>query len=460
MDSGKPASLRNTRPFSALASRLWLLSYRLLWQLVSPFVWIYLLKRSIRQPEYRRHWPERIGIYPSSLKPPNKAFWIWIHAVSLGETRAAQSLIKALRKRWPKAGILLTHGTPTGRQAGKDMADAQVYLPYEWSGAIHRFLSFWKPSIGLVMETEIWPLLTHLACREQVPMLLVNGRLSEKSFRKAQTYSPLIRPALEGFDAFLMQAQADASRLSALSDLLGPIHVTGNLKFDLELDAILLAQGLRWRKMLIQAHASCRVIVAASTRETEEDIVLAAWKALIATKKSDQVLFVIVPRHPQRFDEVAASISSYGFQICRRSSPDFESIWQGPRQSMSELVVLGDSLGEMASWYSLADVVIMGGSLAGTGSQNLIEPCSASCPVVLGPSIYNFEQAAMEALDAGAAVQTEATRAVETALSIIADPQRQQAMANAASGFSQAHQGASEKSVARLAPLLNAFSDA
>jgi 3-deoxy-D-manno-octulosonic-acid transferase len=127
---------------------------------------------------------------------------------------------------------------------------------------------------------------------------------------------------------------------------------------------------------------------------------------------------------------------------------------------MSELVVLGDSLGEMASWYSLADVVIMGGSLAGTGSQNLIEPCSASCPVVLGPSIYNFEQAAMEALDAGAAVQTEATRAVETALSIIADPQRQQAMANAASGFSQAHQGASEKSVARLAPLLNAFSDA
>lgn len=459
MDSGKPASLRNTRPFSALSSRLWLLGYRLLWQLVSPFVWIYLLKRSIRQPEYRQHWSERIGIYPSSLRPPKKAFWIWIHAVSLGETRAAQSLIKALRKRWPKAGILLTHGTPTGRQAGDGMADAQVYLPYEWSGAIHRFLRFWKPSIGLVMETEIWPLLTHLAYREQVPMLLVNGRLSEKSFRKAQTYAPLIRPALEGFDAFLMQAKADASRLSAMSDLLGPIHVTGNLKFDLELDAIMLAQGLRWRKMLGQAHKSCRVIVAASTREAEEDMVLAGWKALIDTK-IDQVLFVIVPRHPQRFDEVAASISSYGFQVCRRSSADFESMLQDPSQSMSELVVLGDSLGEMASWYSLADVVIMGGSLAGTGSQNLIEPCSASCPVVLGPSIYNFEQAAMEAIDAGAAVQTVPTRAVETALSIIADPQRQQAMANAASGFSQAHRGASEKSIERLSPTLNAFSDA
>ncbi|NDD11087.1 MAG: 3-deoxy-D-manno-octulosonic acid transferase [Betaproteobacteria bacterium] len=453
-----PASVDRAWPFGLSPAFIWFSVYCMLWRVGAPFVWLYLLKRSIGMPAYRKHWFERLGLYGTLASRPQKSAWIWIHAVSLGETRAAQSLIERLRLDWPDAGILLTHGTPTGRLAGEGLCDAQVYLPYEWSGSIRRFLRFWKPSLGLIMETEVWPVLCQ-ACKEhQVPVVLVNGRLSERSLKKARRYAPLIAPALAQFSGMLVQTEADAQRLRSLSPDLCAIQVTGNLKFDIELDPLRLLQGEQWRQGFRASRPAAKVIVAASTREGEEDLLIACWRAYGCGQR-EGLLLVIVPRHPQRFSAVSLAVSHAGFDVIRRSEPDFQRLFEpGGTDSLDAIVVIGDSIGEMASWYRFADVVIMGGSLAGRGSQNLIEPCSAGCPVILGPSIYNFEQAASQALSAGAAIQVQAKDAVSAAYELLLDPVRCQRMAHAAFTFSKAHRGAAARSADYLKPMIKAFS--
>lgn len=413
---------------------------------------LYLLWRARRQPEYLRHWGERYGWgqYPKSNRPR-----IWIHAVSVGETRAAQPLVAALLARWPDHDILLTHMTPTGRETGEALVRAhpgrvqQCYLPYDLPWAMGRFLRTIRPRIGLVMETEVWPNLLASARAQGLPMALVNARLSEKSLAKALRTPKLMREAAEAFSLVLAQSADDARRLEA-SGAQG-VQVVGNLKFDFTPSADQLVRGHEWRREMARP-----VWLFASTREGEEALILEALRPCFGWRDVNGAapVFLVVPRHPQRFDSVADLLSSSGLPLRRRSQePDLPAALgaePGP------VFVLGDSMGEMALYYALADVALMGGSLLPFGSHNVIEPAAIGTPLVLGPSIYNFVQAAEDAMAAGAALQVaDAPAAIALMAELAADAPRRLAMSEAGRHFAAAHRGATERTLLALSALLH-----
>ena len=427
------------------------------WLLAVPFALLYLLYRSLRQPQYRQHWGERFGF---AGPPPGGSRPIWIHAVSVGETAAAAPLVRRLAARYPQARVLLTHGTPTGRATGQDLFRdlaprlRQLYLPYDLPFCVGRFLDAERPLFGLVMETEVWPNLMHATRRRGVPMAVVNARLSAKSLARGLKYRNLIAPAVAAFDAIVAQSAADSERMARLARPADAI--AGNLKFDQPVSEEARARGEHWRRRLGQR----AVVVAASTRDGEESLLLPGWRRHRVknahgerdARSGRPPLLVIVPRHPNRFDTVAALVADAapGYRLLRRAALE---------QPAAELeacdVLLGDSMGEMQSWYACADVVIMGGSLLPFGSQNLIEANALGCPVVLGPSVFNFEQAAAESIAAGAAVQVaDGDAAVLEALRIAGDPSARATMSRAAQSFAQAHRGATERTLAALEPLL------
>ncbi len=429
--------------------------YTIAWFLAIPLLLAYLLWRSRRQPAYRRHLGERFGVYPprSGLQP-----LIWVHAVSVGETRAAQPLVEALLERYPEHDVLITHMTPTGRETEATSFDDprvhRAYLPYDFPFAVRRFLRAWRPSLGVLMETELWPNVVAVARAEGVPLVLANARLSERSMRKGRRWSSLIRPALASLDLVLAQSQADAARLVQLGR--ADARVLGNLKFDVAPAPQLESLGHRWRLDWLAAQRKDDLprfcVVAASTRDGEEELLLDAWSAQLqppSLASRFPPLLVIVPRHPQRFDAVAAMLGARGWQFARRSE-----LAEGQRCDAQ--VILGDSMGEMPAWYALADVAIVGGSLLPHGGQNLIEACAAGVPVVVGPHTFNFADAAERAIEADAAVRApDASRAVQHALDIVLDAERRQSMSDRALAFSARHRGATERTVSALAPLLS-----
>jgi len=426
--------------------------YTIAWYLAMPLVLAWLLWRSRRQPEYRRHLGERFGAHPrrTDMQP-----LFWLHAVSVGETRAAQPLVAALLDRYPDCEILVTHMTPTGRATGASLFAGlrvhQAYLPYDFPFAVRRFLRAWRPTIGIVIETELWPNLVAVARAEGVPMALVNARLSDRSLRKARRWRALIRPALAGLDLVLAQTDADARRLAQLGRHAVP--VLGNLKFDVVADAALEARGHRWRAAWLagrQGGALPRFcVLAASTREGEEVLLLDAWAEHLqppALASRFPPLLVVVPRHPDRFDEVAALIESRGWRLARRSLLADDA-------GLDAQVLLGDSMGEMAAYYGVADVAIIGGSLLPYGGQNLIEACAAGVPVVVGPHTFNFGEAAEQAIAADAAFRVpDASRAVGEALAIVLDADRRQSMSDRALDFAGRHRGATARTIEALAP--------
>lgn len=429
--------------------------YSIAWYLAMPLLLAHLLWRSRRQPAYRRHLGERFGLHRprADLQP-----LVWLHAVSVGETRAAQPLVQALLERYPDHELLVTHMTPTGRDTGADLFDGArvhtAYLPYDVPFAVRRFLRAWRPSVGLLMETELWPNLVSIARAEGVSMALVNARLSERSLRKGRRWSSLIAPALASLDLVLVQSQADARRLAQLGRR--DAQVLGNLKFDVSAAPQLEALGHRWRvDWLLPGREGALprfCVLAASTREGEEALLLDAWAEHLrppSLASRFPPLLVIVPRHPQRFDAVAGLIESRGWRTARRSR-----LAEGqPRDAQ---VLLGDSMGEMAAWYALADVAIIGGSLLPYGGQNLIEACAAGVPTVVGPHTFNFSEAAEGAIEADAAIRVaDASCAVKEALAIVLDADRRQAMSDRALQFSACHRGATERTIAALAPLLS-----
>ena len=358
----------------------------------------YVLKlwwRGRAEPLYRFAIGERFGFYGDvgNAAEPDAAVacWLWLHAVSLGETRAAAALIDALRADRPGLRLLLTHGTATGRHAGAALlraGDAQVWLPVDTPGAVSRFFDHFQPAIGVLMETEVWPHLLLEAQRRGIPMVLANARLSERSARRGQRLSALMRPAAESIALVLAQTQADATRLQAAGAR--RVEVCGNLKFDVTPDAALLERGIAWRQA-----AARSVVLAASTREGEEAALLSAWQQ----QPTPRPLLLIVPRHPQRFDEVGALIAAAGFSVSRRST------WREgpPAEAVAADVWLGDSIGEMASYFGCAHVALLGGSFEPLGGQNLIEAAACGCPVLMGPHTFNFADAAERALKEGAA---------------------------------------------------------
>jgi 3-deoxy-D-manno-octulosonic-acid transferase len=414
------------------------LSYGLLLALLLPYALLRLAWRARRQPEYLQHLGERFGLYRT---PPSRPL-IWLHAVSVGETRAAAPLIRQLLMRYPEHQILLTHMTPTGRQAGEELFGDKVlrcYLPYDYGFAVERFLEHFKPALGVLMETEIWFNLINACSARNIPLMLVNARLSEKSAAKYARFGALTRASLSRLTAVAAQSAADAQRLSELGAV-APV-VMGNLKFDVMPPDDVAQKGAQLRQLF---GAGRQVLIAASTREGEETLLL---EALNATNPPPQFLLVIVPRHPQRFGEVATLLERSHIAYQRRS--DNQPITTDTR------VVLGDSMGEMFSYYAAADLAFIGGSLLPYGGQNLIEACALGKPVLLGTHTYNFTQAVELAIAAGAALKVEdAEEMLRRALELLQNPQQAAAMSQAGLVFSQQHRGATERVMALIEPCL------
>jgi 3-deoxy-D-manno-octulosonic-acid transferase len=403
--------------------------YALTWAVALPFALARLLWRSRREPRYRRHLGERLGRYGEAPK----ARRIWVHAVSLGETRAAAPLVRALMRSHPGHRILLTHMTPTGRVAGEELFGDEVeraWLPYDVGFAARRFLAHFRPEMGLLLETEVWPRLLEECARAGVPVVLANARLSERSARRYARWPALARWAFGNLAGVAAQTEADARRFSSAGAR--RVVVTGNVKFDVAVTPAALSAGEALRSRF---GAGRRVWVAGSTREGEEALLLDAFAA---GGFDARALLVIVPRHPQRFEAVAEAARKRGLALQRRSDP--AAIDAGTR------VVLGDSMGEMLAYYAAADVAIMGGSLLEFGSQNLIEPCAVGTPVIVGPHTWNFEEAARGAIAAGAAVRVgDAAHALRMAEAISADRARRDAMGAKGREFVTAHRGAVER---------------
>lgn len=412
--------------------------YTLLLWLLLPFVFVRLALRGRRQPEYLRHIGERFGFYPVRSDKPV----IWLHAVSVGETRATVSLVTQLRSSYPEHQILLTHTTPTGRATSEQLYGAgvmRVYLPYDYPFAVRRFLRHFKPVLGLLMETELWFNLIHCAHEAGVPMALINARLSEKSAAGYARFSRLTRNALQALDAIAAQSSDDAARLSKLGA--GRVTVMGNLKFDIAPIQQMLELGQHLRS---QFGLSRRIFLAASTREGEEALILDSFEA---QGRMNGALLVIVPRHPQRFSEVAGMLEHRGLRYLRRS--------ENVEVAADVCVVLGDSMGEMFAYYAASDVAFVGGSLLPFGAQNLIEPCSVGAPVLIGMHTYNFAEAAREALHAGAAIQVQdAAALIDTAIKLMNDEQRRAAMSRAGTSFVASHRGATDKAAGLIRDLI------
>lgn len=417
---------------------------------LQPLVRLKLCQRARREPGYGEAVPERFGFYDArvqALCQPDQAgkspVFVWLHTVSLGETRAAAVLVEQLRLSLPGMHLLLTHGTATGRAQGKTLlrpGDVQVWLPWDSQAAVERFLQQFKPRIGLLFETEVWPNLVHQCAKAVVPLCLVNARLSDKSMRKALRWKALAIPAYSQLAAVWAQSAADAERLRSFG-----AHVQGvfgNIKFDNAPDENQLVQAQKWRQT-----CSKPVLMFASSREGEEQMWLDAYiknRALSldahAQKATEKIAvqWLIVPRHPQRFDAVAQLLEQHGLTVSRRSN------WA--EAPLAADVWLGDSLGEMALYFAMADAALLGGSFAPLGGQNLIEAAACACPVVMGPHTFNFSEAAQLANEAGAAfVVGDMAQAWKQALVLVQQPQALAQARQAAIQLSQMHRGATQR---------------
>lgn len=434
--------------------------YTLVFYLLLPLAPVRLLWRGIRQPDYLRHWAERFGFYPKHLasaynvvepdrtvigSPPRlqpqstsniaqPKPLIWLHCVSVGETRAAEPLVHELQRRYPEHGILITHATPTGRATSEQLFGSDVeraYLPYDVPGAVSRFLDHFRPEIGLLMETELWFNLIAACERRKMPLLLVNARLSEKSARGYAKISRLTREGLHSLADIAAQTNADAKRLQDLGGK--QVKVFGNLKFDVRPPIDVAEQGKKLRGKFGETRP---VFLAASTRDGEEVLILEA----IARLDILELLTMIVPRHPQRFDEVASLLTRHDIPFVRRSELGRAKVKPQIR------VVLGDSMGEMFTYYAASDIAFIGGSLLPFGGQNLIEGATMGKPLLVGPHTYNFEEIAEQAVAQGAALRVQNAGELAEALQrLLSSEQSRKIMSRAALEFSASASGTTQK---------------
>jgi 3-deoxy-D-manno-octulosonic-acid transferase len=413
-------------------------AYTLLGFALLPVLPLRLWWRGRREPGYRRSIGERFGRYPDAVRGPT----FWIHAVSVGETRAATPLVQRLKVAYPDATIVLTHMTAAGRDTGQALFGdgvVQAWLPYDVPFAVRSFYAHWRPAAGFLLETELWPNLIARARAIGVPLYLVNARLSERSARLYRHFPALTRPMLEHLAGVAAQTPADAARLGALGAA-SPI-VTGNLKFDVSVPPVALELAADLRRRF---GATRPIWLAASTREGEEALLL---DALSRARLPGNALLVLVPRHPQRFAAVADLLRVRGIAFVRRSDDTPVPAGVG--------VVLGDSMGEMTAYYAAADVAFIGGSLLPLGGQNLIEALAVGTPVVVGPHTFNFADAAEGAIAAGAALRVaDADALLATLATLLDDPLRRGAMGEAARSFHGMHRGATDRLWAWLAPRL------
>jgi 3-deoxy-D-manno-octulosonic-acid transferase len=412
--------------------------YTLLLWFFLPYIFFHLLFRAHKQREYLQHIDERFGRYSARSDKP----LIWLHTVSVGETHAAVSLVQRLREIYPHHQLLLTHTTPTGRAASEQLYGSdvlRVYLPYDYPFAVNRFLRHFRPRIGILMETEIWFNLIHNCHTMQIPLLLLNARLSEKSAARYARFPNLTRLGLNELSAISAQSEVDAARITGLGA--NNVSVMGNLKFDIQPPSAMLKLG---EQMRTQFGKNRKVFLAASTRAGEELLLLSILKQV----DIPDLLTVIVPRHPQRFDDVADMLIQQGIRFQRRSdncpiAPDTQ-------------VVLGDSMGEMFAYYAACDLTFIGGSLLPYGGQNLIEACAVGKPVFIGPHTYNFAQASQLAVECGAAVRIQNSSDLAQGLqNLLANPVQLTIIGQAGLNFVRTHRGATKQALQHINYFIN-----
>jgi len=436
-----------------ISHRLMMGLYQLFWYLALPLALGRLLWKGRLQHGYREHINERLGMsWSISGAVPR----IWVHAVSVGETRAAAPLIEVLIQSGEK--ILLTHMTPTGRDTGRQLFASHIasgqlvqsYLPYDIHWAVNSFYRYFSIKVGLIMETEVWPSLMLSARQKSLPVILINARLSERSARRVSRFSNFAQLIYRSFTKVLAQTNLDAKRYNSLG--LTNVLVTGNLKFDVTPNLEQIEHALALKKKL---NHQVQIACAASTRDGEESLIIEAWQTFLKTKEnpSDFCLF-IVPRHPQRFDDVFAQLQASFPKVLRRSSlsdQDFaDAINQGG-------VILGDSMGEMSFYYALSDIVIMGGSLLPLGGQNFIEACALGRPIILGEHTFNFQQASTDVIDSRAAIRVfDVADLVKAVDLLLTNHQVKEDMSTNALDFANQHTGATKKIVAVIHQTLQA----
>lgn len=378
------AGAATATPPSAPALRL---IYIVLSYLLVPALLAHLLWRSLRVPGYRQRIHERFGFGV----PPQRHASIWVHAVSVGEVQASAPLVRALLARHPEVPVVFTTMTPTGAERARALFGTSVlhsFVPYDLAGAVRRFFDRARPHLAVIMETELWPNLYHECGRRRVPLVLASARVSERSIRHYRRLVPLFRDTLANGIVIGAQTEADAVRFRSLGASVNRTHVTGNIKFDFELPPGCVERGAEFRRQQAPARP---VWIAASTHDGEEQAVLAAHRRIL--ERHPTALLILVPRHPERFAGVRELTSSAGFAVTTRSS--------GAIAGPGTQVYLGDSMGELTTFYAAADVAFVGGSLGDVGGHNLLEPVSLGLPVVTGPNNRNAADIAELLLDCG-----------------------------------------------------------
>ena len=417
------------------------LVYGVLTRVAAPAVFAATLVRALKAPAYRAHLGERFGLGRRLAKP-----CLWLHAVSVGEVSAAAALVQALHERHPGLPLVVTTATPTGRAQAATLfgADVEVrFLPYDTPGSVRRFLARIRPRAAIIMETELWPNLLHECGRRGVPVLFASARLGARSLPRYRRFGTLFRAGLH--NAWVAaQSTADADRFIALGADPARTHVVGNLKFDMRLGEAVAENGRELRRTYLGRRA---VWTAGSTHEGEEELVLDAHTDV--ARAIAGALLVLVPRHPQRFESVAALLERRGLAFDRRS--------RGETVRREAQVLLLDTMGELTGFYAASDTAFVGGSLVPVGGHNLLEPAALGVPVVTGPYTQNGPEIARLLIEADGALEVADGAALADAVArLLADPALRERMGESARRFVEAHRGSLARLIALIEPLLEA----
>lgn len=412
--------------------------YNFVFYLLLPIIVLRLLWRALflPAPAYAKRWGERLGFVEQARADRPETQWIWVHAASVGESVAISPLVLKLRRERPQWGIVVTTMTPTGSERidelfGHDVC--HVYAPYDYAGAVKRFLKSFRPALVILVETELWPNLVHYSKMSGAKIMVANARLSEKSYRGYEKFAALGKPMLRQIDCIAAQAESDARRFEKLGVAPSALRITGSIKFDIELPASLpeLHAAMRAR---IDGERS--IWIAASTRDGEDEKVLAALR--LVQEQIPDVLLVLVPRHPERFNSAEKLCEKEHFGVVRRSSAQ--------RVDQHTSVFLGDSMGELLVYYSLARFAFVGGSLVVTGCHNVLEPAAMGLPVITGPSQYNFQTICERLAEHGALLTVPDERALAAAVvDLFKDQHKLMAMGEAGKDVVAANRGALER---------------
>ncbi len=413
--------------------------YSSIFYFLIPFILLRLLWRSIKVPAYRHRWRERLGFYNKAKAFPEGV--IWFHAVSVGEAEALFPLLQRIQKHNPDAELLITTTTPTGSARVKAVmmeTVTHVYLPYDIPGAVSRFMDCFKPKLAVILETEIWPNLLGYCGKNNIPLYIINARLSENSLRGYLKIPSLVHPALENIVVIGTQTQEDTNRFLAIGANSVKVKTLGNIKFDVQIPQSIITQGLQMKTNLFEGRF---VWLIASTHKDEEIIFLEIYKEI--KKKIPQLLLVLVPRHPERFVEVRKLCEKLHYAVVSRTV--------GDTVCYTTDVYLVDTMGELKILYAASDVAFVGGSMVPTGGHNVLEAAAVGVPVMFGPYMANFKEIVRGVLNDKAAIQCQNKQdIIDSILVLYEQPDYRKALAEKGKAFVEINQGAMTRIYAML----------